>query len=155
MLYTKSYRFYEPVVAAIAAEPPEMWDIDADSYTDDGVSVVLALRDRLATALTERPADGIGRAPTNTLLTKIMLGVFGSVPSFDRFFMDGLRSVTGRRSFGRHSLELVGAFYHANAEAIEKHRVVTIDSTSGRPTSRRYTRAKVIDMVLLIEGGGE
>jgi hypothetical protein len=33
-------------------------------------------------------------------------------------------------------------------------RIATLDATAGRPTRRRYTRAKGIDMVFLIEGGG-
>ena len=34
----------------------------------------------------------------------------------------------------------------------EKYRVPTLDFVSGNHTQRRYTRAKVIDMALFVEG---
>ena len=35
---------------------------------------------------------------------------------------------------------------------IEAHREPTLDFDTGTPTNRRYTRAKVIDMIFFIEG---
>lgn len=37
-------------------------------------------------------------------------------------------------------------------EVIERHRVPTIDFVTGEPTNRRYSRAKVIDMIFFVEG---
>jgi hypothetical protein len=154
-LHTKSYRFFEPAVETIASEPPATWDIDVDGYTEDNISALMGLRDRLATALTAKTLEGTDRAPTNTLLTKVMLGVFGSVPAFDTFLVRGFRSVTrGPVSFSRRSLSDIGDFYKQNADVIDAQRVLTLDAASGQPTPRWCTRAKVVDMVLLIEGGG-
>jgi hypothetical protein len=155
-LHTKSYRFFEPVIETIAEQPASLWSIDADVYTEENISALIELRDRLATALTARPAlDGAVRAPTNTLVTKVMLGVFGSVPAFDTYFVRGFRTVTTRRvTFSRRSLEAVGDFYEQNSAAIDAQRIPTLDAASGQFTRRCYTRAKVIDMVFLIEGGG-
>jgi hypothetical protein len=36
---------------------------------------------------------------------------------------------------------------------IDRYRVPTLDFDSGMDTARRYTRAKVIDMVFFVEGG--
>lgn len=72
------------------------------------------------------------------------------MPAFDRFFRVGL----GVTSFGSRSLATITAFYAANADAIEACRVPTLDFTTGEPTGRRYTRAKVIDLVFFIEGAG-
>lgn len=84
-----------------------------------------------------------------------MLGVFGSVPAFDTYFARGFRAVTTKRvTFSRRSLAAVGDFYEQNSAAIDAQRIPTLDATSGQPTRRCYTRAKVIDMVFLIEGGG-
>lgn len=155
LLHTKSYRFFDTVIGAIAEEPNISWDLDVDGYSDDGITALINTRGRLAHALTASAIDGRTRAPTDTLLTKVMLRVFGSVPAFDTFFLRGFRSMTGTRgTFGRRSLQAVGTLYSTHADAIEEHRVQTIDGRSGQPTNRRYTRAKVIDMVLLIEGGG-
>ena len=34
-LHTKSYRFFVPVIETIAEEPPPLWSIDADVYTEE------------------------------------------------------------------------------------------------------------------------
>jgi hypothetical protein len=155
-LHTKSYRFFEPVIETIAEEPPSLWSIDADVYTEKNISSLIELRDRLATALTTRAAlDGAVRAPTNALVTKVMLGVFGSVPAFDTYFVRGFRTVATRRvSFSHRSLEAVGNFYEHNSAAIDAQRIPTLDAASGQFTRRCYTRAKIIDMVFLIAGSG-
>jgi hypothetical protein len=154
-LHTKSYRFFEPVIEVIASEQLDTWDIDLDGYTEENISTLIELRDRLAGALTANTDNATDRAPTNTLVTKVMLGVFGSVPAFDTFFVRGFRSVTrGPTSFGRRSLSTLSDFYEQNADVIDAQRVFTLDAVSGRSTARCCTRAKVVDMALLVEGGG-
>ena len=56
-------------------------------------------------------------------------------------------------TFSRGSLRLVGDFYRANAAAIDALRRPTLDFATGQPTTRLYTRAKVVDMVFFIKGG--
>jgi hypothetical protein len=58
----------------------------------------------------------------------------------------------GVATFGRKSLRKVGNFYRDNAGIIEAHREATLDFDTGLATQRRYTRAKVIDMIFFIEG---
>ena len=71
LLHTKSYRFFEHLVRAIADEPLDAWDTDVDGYNDDGIAALPETRHRLAHALTANALDGTARAPTNTLLTKV------------------------------------------------------------------------------------
>jgi hypothetical protein len=77
-----------------------------------------------------------------------MLGAFGCVPAFDRFFRVGF----GTSRFGPKALAGIERFYQVNAETIDRHRVATLDFATGEPTSRTYTAAKVIDMIFFIEG---
>jgi hypothetical protein len=152
----KSYRFFEPAIATIAQEPNATWSIDADGYTDSTISQLIELRDWLGAAMTTTSnLDAAARVPTDTLVTKVMLGVFGSVPPFDSFFIRGFRTVTGKRViFGHPTLAAIGEFCKASSVVIDAHRVGTLDVATGQPTRRRYTWAKVIDMVFLVEGGG-
>jgi hypothetical protein len=149
-------RYFEPVVEAIAAEPNTSWSTDAASYSDAGIPALLAIRDRLATALTPSPPDGGGpRTATDTLVTKVMLGFFASVPAFDTFFVRGLRAETGRGfSFGRKAVAEIAGFHQRNSAMIDATAVYTLDATTGQPAGRPYTKAKIIDMVFLMEGGG-
>lgn len=87
---------------------------------------------------------------SDTLATKIMLGMFGNVPAFDSAFKLGF----GVSTFGRTALGKIQRFYIENQDVIEKHRVPTLDFVSGEPTDRLYTHAKVIDMIFFIEGSG-
>ena len=138
-LLQKSARHFVPIIEAIANAEASLWELDADRYTESNIEGLLGQ------AGTIRRANG---GMSDILVTKIMLGVFGSVPAFDTNFRRGF----GVTTFGAKALKKVGAFYSNNAEVIDKYRVPTLDFVSGEPTQRSYTRAKVIDMAFFIEG---
>ena len=97
-----------------------------------------------------REAFGHRKGVTSTLATKVMLGVFGNVPAFDTYFRAGFRAATfGPKAFGR-----LGRFYAEHTDTIERHRIPTLDFHTGEQTLRQYSRAKIIDMIFFIEGGG-
>jgi hypothetical protein len=140
-LLQRSLAHLVPVIDVIARAPIEAWEIDADGYTRDACKSLLEVSAQIRTAFPERATD--------TLVTKIMLGVFGPVPAFDTNFKTGF----GLYAFGENALLRVGRFYQENAEAIDRHRVPTLDFDTGVASNRRYTRAKVIDMIFFVEGG--
>jgi hypothetical protein len=141
-LLQHSARHLAPVIAVIASAPEIVWSADADAYSREVCAGLLETAARLRRAL----PDGA----TDTLVTKIMLGTFGCVPAFDQNFRTGSRL----SSFGAGSLEWLGRFYRANRDVIETNRIRTIDFDTGKASQVRYTRAKVIDMIFFIEGGG-
>lgn len=138
-LLQKSARHFVPIIEAIANAEASLWELDADRYTESNIERLLVQ------AGTIRRASG---GMSDILVTKVMLGVFGSVPALDTNFRRGF----GVTTFGAKALKKVGAFYSDNAEVIDKYRVPTLDFASGEPTQRPYTRAKVIDMAFFIEG---
>ncbi|HEV7747451.1 MAG TPA: hypothetical protein VGO56_20805 [Pyrinomonadaceae bacterium] len=141
-LLQKSLRFYQPLIRTLATFDKRVWAIDADSYDNENIEMLLHCRDEIV--------DALGRAykPSDTLATKIMLGVFGNVPAFDDFFRKGLRV----RSFGKASLEHIANFYKDNESEIDNAECFTIDYVTAEMTQRKYTKAKIIDMVGNIEG---
>jgi hypothetical protein len=141
-LLRRSVRHLVPLVRLIAAAPEAVWHADADDYSGPVRALIIDTANDLRGLLSGGMSD--------TLVTKVMLGVFGCVPAFDTNFRTGARL----GGLGHASLEWVGRFYRENAEVIDRHRVPTIDFDTGLPTTRRYTRAKVIDMVFFIEGSG-
>jgi hypothetical protein len=140
-LLQKSAKFFEPLIRYIASAPRELWEIDANCYSSANINLLIECRRRISMALLPCGAS-------DTLATKIMLGVFGNVPAFDTFFKFGF----GVSTFGRLALEKLQAFYVENQDEIDKHRVSTIDFVTGAPTNRLYSRAKVIDMIFFVEG---
>ena len=87
--------------------------------------------------------------PTDTLVTKIMLGVFGNVPAFDGNFCKGFQL---NKALNKHSLTIILGFYQANKQIIDDYDIYTLDFSAGKETKRKYTKAKLIDMIGFIEG---
>jgi hypothetical protein len=142
----RSLAYLTPAVSVIAAAPREVWASDINHYTDDVCAALIDVGHRLRAAFPEGASD--------TLVTKVMLGVFGCVPAFDTYFRTGFRAATGFRVSGlnRPALQRISSFYEENAEVIERYRVPTLDFDTGSETTRRYSRAKVIDMIFFVEG---
>jgi hypothetical protein len=145
-LLRKSLAVYEPVVRAISDMDRAVWEIDARCYTNANLTALLECSDAI------RAAFGTGNCPSDALVTKVMLGVFGNVPAFDSFVRTALGELLGVRSLGRRALRALAGFYETHREVIERHRVPTLAFATGQDTSRRYTRAKVMDMAFFIEG---
>ena len=139
-LLQNSVKSLEPAVRVVASAPDAVWRADADDYSPSIQAALFKVYRELGASL---PG---GRS--QTLVTKTMLGAFGCVPAFDRYFRDSFATAT----FGPKSLAGLEAYYQANAEAINAHRVATIDFATGDDTDRHYTRAKVIDMVFFTKG---
>jgi hypothetical protein len=138
-LLQKSARHLMHVIEVVARTDTSLWELDAHCYTESNIQRLVELA---STIRRTHPRM------SDILVTKIMLGVFGSVPAFDTNFKRGCRVAT----FGPKALRKIGAFYREHAEVINAYRVSTLDFVSGERTQRPYTRAKVIDMVFFIEG---
>jgi len=138
-LLQRSLRELVPVVETIASEPSSTWVLDAHSltrYADD----VLALSRRVRKAFTVSASD--------TLVTKTMLGVFGCVPAFDRYFRIGF----GCQTLCKDALVRIGMYYDNNQAKIDAQDIPTIGFATGLDTERRYSSAKIIDMIFFQEG---
>ena len=95
-LLHKSAKFYEVLIQYISSAPKELWVIDANCYSNENIRLLLECRRSIGIALNPCGA-------TDTLATKIMLGVFGNVPAFDTFFKFGF----GVSTFGKLALEKI------------------------------------------------
>ena len=72
----KSVKVFEPIITAISQMPEVYWEIDVDSYTiNDNMDIILECAKQIKSSFNFHP--------TGTLITKIMLGVFGNIPSLD------------------------------------------------------------------------
>jgi hypothetical protein len=105
-------------------------DLDVSSYADRA-DEVLALARRVRAVFTVGASD--------ILVTKTMLGVFGCVPAFDRFFRAGF----GCHTLCRPALIKIGRFYRCRQVEIDAQRIFTLDFTTGLDTKRPYPKAKI------------
>ncbi|MFA5917478.1 MAG: hypothetical protein WC850_04590 [Candidatus Gracilibacteria bacterium] len=111
------------------------WDIDIDNYNDENITNLLKLKDIIYKSFGENK-------PSDTLITKIMLGIFGNIPAFDRFFKNGMKI----NSVNRKNLYKIKDFYLENKTNIDSLKIRTLDFNTGKNTNIFYTKAKIIDM---------
>jgi hypothetical protein len=145
-LLEKSVKHYEKTVQYITDCDSSLWKIDADCYTDDNIAKILKTYNDIKETLC------IEKHKPLTLVTKILLGVFGFVPAFDDFFCETFGNLfenqCGFRSLNRTSLQCIAEFYKENIETINSisGNTKTLDFATGKPTKLLYPKAKIIDM---------
>jgi hypothetical protein len=81
-------------------------------------------------------------SPTDTLLSKIMLGTLGCAPAYDRYFIDGLKKMEiNYTGFNEDSLNELFNFIDKNKEEIDHvQKLITAK------TQRHYPLMKILDM---------
>lgn len=141
-LLQKSAKFYESLVRCIATSEPTLWSIDVDCYTEENLDCVVRCEHKIVQALRD------GGHASATLVTKIMLGVYGNVPAFDDYFKKGLKI----RWSGKSSLRKIAVFYQEHKQVIDSVDISTLDFATSQQTHRKYPKAKIIDMVGFIQG---
>lgn len=147
----RSMRSLIPVIEWIAQCDKRLYTIAPNEYVTN-LELLIDAYNRIREKLR------MGKSRHITLVTKIMLGVFGCVPAYDRFFCKAFSAVAHGEcsftSFQKKSLTTLSAFYVVNKMAIDKHArsIKTYDFNSGRKNGVNYTPAKIIDMFGYING---
>ena len=118
-----------------------IWDSDIDTYNKDKEEILKVYK-KIFSIL----ATSMHNNPSVTLVTKIMLGVFGCVPAFDSFFTKTFRTIYGDfRNVRSVELDAIEDFYKKHQTLIDKMVIPVIDF-GGNPTKLYYKKAKLIDM---------
>jgi hypothetical protein len=136
-------RFIEPISKLKRKINPDE-PIDVDTYNEKNMEVIENIYTELS-----KYTEG---HEYNTLVTKILLGVFGFVPAFDTYFKAGIKSLPNcKDSFNKLSRGCLGTikqFYDNNKEDIDQiqKKSFTKCFEDGEPTKVNYTKAKIIDL---------
>ncbi|OMP75282.1 hypothetical protein, partial [[Flexibacter] sp. ATCC 35208] len=81
-------------------------------------------------------------APTDTLLSKIMLGTLACVPAYDRYFIDGLKEMKMEHTgFNKISLNELFNFIDKNRSDIDRAQLLIETKTP-----KHYPLMKILDM---------
>lgn len=137
-LMQKDYRIHAAVVRLLfKPEWDSLWDITPEKLAQEFYATRII---KLCEAITEAYVASDAGFPTETLLTKILLGTLGCAPAYDRYFKKAL-SLTGaaQQSCNAKSLMALGKLYIDRKEEFEALR----RHCSGRV---EYPAAKIIDM---------
>lgn len=149
-LLQKSIGHYKVLIEFIAEQPDSDWWIDLPNYNEDGnVKRIIELYNGVRSSLIPSKETGQGTQyySHKVLVSKVMLGVWGMIPAFDRYFCETFKRYQ-IVNVDEKSLNQLSLFYSANKAAIEKlaSQYKTIDFVTGKDTNLPYSRAKIIDM---------
>lgn len=145
-LLNKSLYHLKPTIIYINNLDDSCWEIDVDKYDEKNIAIILRIYEEIKKLLIPNGNQAL------TLVTKVLLGVFGFVPAFDRKFCESFRQIfqgrCGFRSLNENSLNFIHKFYLENRTSIDSlsSRTFTTDFTSGGKTKISYPKAKIIDM---------
>jgi hypothetical protein len=145
-LLQKSVKHFEPTIRYIATLDKSVWDIDADNYDEKNIQTIIKIYKDIKFCLINNDNSDL------TLITKILLGVFGFIPAFDNYFCNSFRAISdgqcGFRKVNVKSLSFIKTFYESNKTTIDRlsAETFTTDFMTGQKTTINYPRAKIIDM---------
>lgn len=146
-LQQTSLRHYEKVIEYISKTKIDYWQIDLDNY-EANMDKLQEIYKQIGTAIKSNQA----RDPTQTLITKIMLGVYGCVPALDDNFLTGFNTIfQGKDRLNgniEHNLNQLQKFYAANKQDIDllSSSWKTRDVYSGEFTTTNYPKSKIVDL---------
>ena len=149
-LLWSSFKVYEPLIkGVIANQDRKAWEIDVDNYSKNRENL-----SKLHELIKGKMKQILNKWPSETLVTKIMLGIFGCTPAFDINVKSGLRKAgVGSHSSFLKNIDAVEEVYKANKAEINKessrHKILDF---AGKSTNIYYTKAKIIDMILFEYG---
>jgi len=141
-----NHKHLEQTVRYIAESDPSLWKIDVNNYTDANIERIVTTYNEIKEILVPTGVKPL------TVVTKLLLGVYGFVPAFDRKFCLTFRKLfsknCGFTSCNVEACQCIKSFYEDNKEIINEFhtKTKTIDYQTGRFTNLRYPRAKIIDM---------
>jgi hypothetical protein len=146
VLLQHDYKFLTPLIP-ILMEYQGKIDINADEYP----KIILTLKDALSISDDENNQE---RHPTDTLVTKIIMGTLGVTPAYDKYFKDGLKISKSNitQKFGTKSLQGVQAFVASHKQELEAVQQQIQQSKESKVT---YPLMKLVDMYFWQIGSGK
>jgi hypothetical protein len=145
-LLQKSVKHFESTILYIATLDKSVWDIDVDNYNEKNIDTIIGIYKDIKKLLILNGNSDL------TLITKILLGVFGFIPAFDNYFGNSFRAIYGGqcgfRKVNVNSLTSIKSFYESNKATIDRLSMETFTTNfmTGQKTTINYSKAKIIDM---------
>lgn len=147
-LLQNSYMIYSDLIDYLSKIDSKFWNIDIDSYTDENIDKILDVYKGIKNKLFKDK-----KHKSETLITKIMLGVFGNIPAFDTYFKKGIKSINGdgMQAISKNNLVKIKKIYEEYQKIYDKQNIKCTTVDNNNPEIK-YTKAKLIDMTFFIEG---
>lgn len=137
-LMQKDYKIHADVVRLIyQPECDDLWDLSPEKLSQEYYADRIM---KLSESITEAYVASDAGIPTDTLLTKILLGTVGCVPAYDRYFKKALADTgAAPQVFSAKSIRTLGNLYLDHEDEFEKLR-------KHCGSRIEYPAAKILDM---------
>ena len=145
-LLQKSAKHFQKLIEYYSTIDKKVWLIDVDNYNVETITTILEIYNKTKENII------IENKTHLTLVTKILMGVFGFIPAYDQYFCKTFNELfKGKCGFSvvnSNSLNCLKEFYDNNKTSIDNisSNTFTKDFLTGQNTSITYPKAKVIDM---------
>lgn len=143
-LMQHDYKLHVPVVKLLLSQEwDELWDLPAEKMSQ---TIYAEKIQCLYSAIEKLYLKETGSVPTDTLITKILLGTLACVPAYDKYFKSAMASTgIASRTFGVKSILQLGQEYLNHFEDYN-------DLSDYCSKNMNYPAAKVLDMVFFEYG---
>ena len=151
-LLQKSVKHLQPIIEYYSTLDNEIWEIDIDDYSEKNILKITEIYHNSKELIIDKNNSHL------TLVTKILLGVFGFIPAFDQYFCKTFKTVfdnkCGFTTVNSKSLNFLAEFYSNNQLEIDKisKNTFTTDFITGTKTNINYPKAKIVDMFGFTQG---
>jgi hypothetical protein len=145
-LLQKSVKHFQNLIEYYSTLDKKIWEIDLDTYDDTTILKILEIYQKTKEAIITKENTHL------TLITKILLGVFGFIPAYDQYFCNTFRKIFEKKCgfsvVNSNSLNCLKEFYDNNKLTIDNvaENTFTTDFLSGQKTNITYPKAKIVDM---------
>ncbi len=147
-LLQKNPAYLAKLIGHIESKCQDIYQIDIDNYTKANIKRMLTVYNQIYELL-----GGDKTHPSSTLITKIMLGVFGCIPAYDTYFCETFSELIPRVGFSskivnEETLGVLSNFYDEYSSEVDKLALECKVSNPFNTSSqtRNYTKAKIVDM---------
>jgi len=132
-LLQRDYKIHIPIVKILKNFPELRCEINSEPNRDS-IPKILELKSEIIKEYKEFK-------PTDTLITKIILGTLGCVPAIDRYFCDGMRSQNLK------NFSLTERFLNTLFDFVEEYEGQITDAQLKLKIQKvYYPRMKIVDM---------
>lgn len=149
-LLKKDYKIHRYFIKAVVANPKYWVFYDLEIITDkkhfDLLDDLIADTKKVYIEALDAGSNTTIR-PSDTLISKILMGVYANVPAYDTYFVKGLRENQICGVLNQKSLKQINQFYNNHKSEFETTDIKLPDGSA-------YPKMKLIDMYFFGVGGG-
>lgn len=144
----RSFQVFVPLIQEISKEEWSfLWEIDSMEVLVKHFNEVMQFSQITKQILTDEGKDVDGSI-TDTLVSKILLGVFGFFPGLDRYFKDGMSNLGySMNTINPKFIKELQRFRVQNIDIINHRSYKTLDIVTGKETDRSYPFGRMIDII--------